>query len=185
MNDDTDITQSNFDLLLAWLDPDRDEAGKKYEQIRKRLIKFFECRGRHDAEELADETITRVSRKVEKIAKDYVGDKALYFYGVAKYVYHEAVRKPPPVVLPPSIVKSEDTEKEFECLDQCMEQLSVNNRELMLEYYKYEKRAKIEHRKALAEKLGVAQNALRIRAHRIRLTLEECLRTCLQPQPSV
>lgn len=156
-----------------------------YEQIRRRLIKIFECRGRHDAEELADETINRVARKVHKIANEYVGDKALYFYGVAHNVFLESLRTRPPVVLPPPIVKSEDTEEEFECLDQCMEQLSVNNRELMLEYYKYEKRAKIEHRKALAEKLGVAQNALRIRAHRIRLNLEECLRTCLEPQPSV
>lgn len=180
MNHDTALTQTTFDSLLAWLDPDRDQAGKVYEQIRRRLIKIFECRGRHDAEELADETINRVTQKVQKIAKDYVGEKALYFYGVAHNVFLESLRKRPPVILPPPLVNSEDTEKEYECLDGCVLQLTANNRELVIEYYQNDKRAKIEHRKALAEKLGVAQNALRIRAHRIRLTLQQCVQTCLE-----
>jgi DNA-directed RNA polymerase specialized sigma24 family protein len=75
---------------------------------------------------------------------------------------------------------SEDIEQEYECLDQCVLQLTRNNRELVIEYYQDDKRAKIEHRKALAEKLGVAQNALRIRAHRIRQTLQQCVENCLQ-----
>jgi DNA-directed RNA polymerase specialized sigma24 family protein len=180
MNHDSALTQSGFDSLLAWLDPDRDQAGLVYEQIRRRLIKIFECRGCHNAEELADETINRVILKVPKIAQDYVGDKALYFYAVAHKVYLESLRKRQPVDLPPPTMVSEDIEQEYECLDQCVLQLTRNNRELVIEYYQDDKRAKIEHRKALAEKLGVAQNALRIRAHRIRQTLQQCVENCLQ-----
>jgi DNA-directed RNA polymerase specialized sigma24 family protein len=179
MNDDS-ITPPTFDSLLEWLDPDRDQAGKIYEQIRRRLIKIFECRGCHDADVLADTTFDRVTSKVPKIAKDYVGEKSLYFYGVAQNVYRESIRKRPPVASPPPIEKSDDIEKEFECLDRCVLQLTASNRDLVLEYYQNDKRAKIEHRRALAEKLGVAQNALRIRAHRIRLTLQQCLQTCLE-----
>jgi DNA-directed RNA polymerase specialized sigma24 family protein len=180
MNHDTALTQSGFDSLLAWLDSDRDQAGLVYEQIRRRLIKIFECRGRHDAEELADETINRVILKVPKIAEDYIGEKALYFYAVAQKVFLESLRKREPVVLPPPVAVTEDVEREYECLDRCISQLTRNNRELVMEYYQDDKRAKIEHRKALAEKLGLAQNALRIRAHRIRQTLQQCVEKCLE-----
>ena len=182
MDDDTTFSRTDFDALLSWLDSDRDQAGRKYEAIRRRLIKFFTCRGRTDAEDLADDTITRVTLKASKLAKEFVGEPVAYFYGVAQNVFMEALRKRMPTELPPPVEKSEDIEQEFECLDRCMLQLTDGNRELVLEYYQHDKRAKIEHRKALAEKLGVAQNALRIRAHRIRTTLQQCLEGCLAQQ---
>ena len=42
-----------------------------------------------------------------------------------------------------------------------------------------EKRAKINFRKQMADRLGVGLNALRIRTYRIRTRLEECLIKCL------
>src|SRR5215210_6049422 len=174
------LNQLAFDSLLTWLDADREQAGEKYEHIRRRLIKIFTCRGCPDAEELADETINRVTLRVLEVAKDYSGDPALYFYGVAQKVYLESLRKRPPTSLPPPPVaaETEEIEREYECLERCMEQLSESNRQLVLEYYQNDKRAKIEHRKELAERLGIAQNALRIRAHRIRATLQQCVERC-------
>ena len=176
------VTQAAFDSLLAWLDADRDQAGRKYEKIRQRLITIFTCRNRPDAEELADETINRVTLKASEVAEGYTGDPALYFYGVAQKVYLESLRMRPPAATPPQTTKSEDIEKEYECLERCMEQLSQANRELVLEYYQNDKRAKIDSRKRMAERLGIAQNALRIRAHRIRLTLQQCVRGCLEQE---
>lgn len=180
MNQENALTQTAFDSLLAWLDADREQAGKKYESIRQRLIKIFTCRGCLDAEELADETINRVTVKAPLIAKEYTGDPALYFYGVAQKVFLESLRKRPPVVMPPPVVRSDEIEQEYECLERCMGQLSQSNRELVLEYYQNDKRAKIDHRKKLAERLGIAQNALRIRAHRIRVSLQQCVMVCLE-----
>lgn len=54
-----------FEQLLAWLDEDRELAGKKYEEIRFRLINLFIARGCRISEELADKTIDRVARKVK------------------------------------------------------------------------------------------------------------------------
>ena len=185
MNRDNVLTQAAFDSLLAWLDADREQAGEKYERIRLRLIKIFTCRGRPDAEELADETINRVTLKATQVSKGYVGDPALYFYGVAQKVFLESVRKPPAAVAPPPAPdKSEDDEREYECLERCMEQISPGSRELVLEYYRGDKRAKIDHRKEIALRLGVALNALRIRAHRIRATLQQCVRDCLGQVPA-
>jgi hypothetical protein len=49
-----------------------------------------------------------------------------------------------------------------------------------MDYYQAERRAKIELRQQLAEKLDIPLNALRIRAHRIRATLEKCVTKCVE-----
>ena len=186
------LTQEAFDGLLDWLDADRERAGRRYETIRHRLIKIFACRGCGEAEDLADETMNRVSARVQEIAHSYLGDPALYFYGVAQKVHLESmrnrhapealVRAGPGAGVDPTIV--DDIEGESECLERCMDSLSEENRRLVLQYYQEEKQAKINHRKRLASELGIAVNALRIRAHRIRLTLQQCVQTCLEDRPA-
>lgn len=177
------LTQEAFDSFLGWLDTDRERAGRKYEEIRQKLIKIFVCRGCTVADDLADETINRVAKKVPDIRNTYVGDPARYFYGVAHNIHLEYLRKkreaeqalPPPPASP-----CDDTELEYGCLEACMSRLPPEQRELVLEYYQDEKRAKIEHRKRLSKRLGVELNALRIRAYRIRAVLHECIRDCLR-----
>jgi DNA-directed RNA polymerase specialized sigma24 family protein len=78
------------------------------------------------------------------------------------------------------VPSSEERELEFECLDKCLEKLTARNRDLILEYYRDEETGKIEHRKALASRLGIGLNALRIRAHRIRGNVETCVFECLE-----
>jgi DNA-directed RNA polymerase specialized sigma24 family protein len=173
-----DLTPEAFEQLLFWLNPNREQAGRKYEEIRRKLIKIFTCRGCICPEELADETMNRVTRKVPEIIGNYVGDPSLYFYGVAHNVHLEYVRKKPNLLPPPAPDPPEETERDYECLDQCMERLTSKSRELVLEYYQSEKRAKIDRRKELASRLGIAVNALRIRAHRIRSNLQECVFEC-------
>lgn len=185
------LTQEAFDGLLDWLDNDRERAGRKYETVRYRLIKIFSCRGCGEAEDLADETINRVSDRVPEIAQGYTGDPALYFYGVAQRVHLESMRKkhapeslearPPTIAAEPMI--GDEIEAESECLERCMERLPAENRLLVLQYYRDEKQAKINHRKRLASELGIAVNALRIRAHRIRQTLQQCVHGCLEQGP--
>lgn len=173
------LSQESFDALLAWLDPNRDQAGQRYEEIRQRLIRIFTARACNEAEDLADETINRVASKLCDIGETYSGDQALYFYAVANNVHLEFLRrKPPPAVL---IIIDEplDREDRFRCLESCLETLSADNRELVLQYYQDEKLAKINHRKRLAKSLGLAPNALRIRACRIRASLSKCVEKCL------
>ena len=96
MHKNWSLSQEDFDALLAWLDSDRERAGIKYEQIRSSLIKIFTGRGCLDAEELADETINRVTRKIKDIKSEFRGDPALYFFGVAKMLLLEYKRRKPP-----------------------------------------------------------------------------------------
>jgi RNA polymerase sigma factor (sigma-70 family) len=187
VNSDRSLTQESFDLLLSWLDPSRESAGKKYEDIRSRLIKIFLRRGCPVSEELADETIDRVVRKVHILAGDYDGDPALYFYGVAQKVFLEYAKKKPPVELtenpaPKSqgLSPTAEIERKHQCLDQCVEALDAESRELILGYYQGEKSAKIDYRKELAARFGIAVNTLRMRAHRIKAELQRCVSNCLR-----
>ncbi|HKQ92249.1 MAG TPA: hypothetical protein VJZ77_16435 [Blastocatellia bacterium] len=182
---DRSVSREAFDQMMAWLDSDRERAGQKYEEIRCGLIKIFVCQGCSDPEGLADETIDRVIHKIPEIVPNYAGNPALYFSGVARYILLEyknriAQLRLLPAAPPKHIEKDEDIEREYECLDRCIERLTSANRELIMEYYREEKRAMIENRKRLAERLGVTPNALRVRADRIRNSLEKCVANCLK-----
>lgn len=174
-----ELTEEAFSKFLAWLNPDRDQAGESYESIRHRLIKIFVCRGCTCPEDLSDETINRVIRKVQEIGKSYVGDPALYFYGVAHNVHLEYLRRKP-IPAPPPEPDPPRSEEEYVCLERCMERLTPRSKDLVLAYYQEEKHAKIDLRKQLADRLGIPLNALRIRACRIRADLENCVSQCLQ-----
>jgi DNA-directed RNA polymerase specialized sigma24 family protein len=176
------VTQADFDALLAWLDHDRDRAALRYEQIRSRLIRIFVCRGCPVAEELADQTIDRVIRKVVDFAESYSGDPALYFYGVAKNIYREHQRAPGSAdelprnaAAPVQQVQSH----QLDCLEKCMQELPPETRRLLLSYYAKKGQAKIDDRKRIAIELGIDMNVLRIRTHRVRARLENCVKRCI------
>jgi DNA-directed RNA polymerase specialized sigma24 family protein len=84
----------------------------------------------------------------------------------------------------PPVGVVEDFEPEYRCLERCLERLPRENRYLVERYYQQDKQAKIDHRKLLATELGIAVNALRIRAHRIRLGLRRCVLDCLEQEPA-
>lgn len=183
MKKDRNLTKDSLTAFLDWLDPDPNVAAQKYEQVRTRLIKIFVCDGYYDAERLADETIDRVASKISELGTEFIPkfeEKLRYMFGFAKNIRHEEDRrrKKPPTPPPPSH-DSEEIERTYACLESCMKLLTPDNRNLVLEYYQEEKRAKIDHRKQLAEKLKISLNALRIRASRIRDWLEKCVKDCL------
>jgi DNA-directed RNA polymerase specialized sigma24 family protein len=184
MKENRDLTQVEFDRLLVWLDSDRERAAEQYEVIRQGLIELFESRCCSDSEHLADKTINTVARKVEQIAPTYTGKPAHYFYGVAKHVLHEYFRnRTLPLVdstAAPMVGDSEDREQLFDCLDHCLNELSVADRELILTYYRAIKREKIDLRQQLTTTFGLTGNALRVRAHRIRKNIERCILHCLE-----
>jgi RNA polymerase sigma factor (sigma-70 family) len=189
----TEITKDAFDHVLSWLHHDREEAGRRYERIRASLIKIFVWRGCSDAEDLADETINRVTKKISELAPIYTGDPALYFYGVAKNLFRE-VERTQRLKNPLSTLKDEPTyvpsidiliEKETEDLlymaqRECLEKLPERERKLILEYYDIRGADSFERRKELAKKFGMSVNTLRVRMHRIRVMLERCIKDRLE-----
>ena len=174
-----ELRQEDFDRLLNWLDPDDLRAGQIYEQIRWRLIAILASRGCFAPEELADQTIDRVARRVADIQETYVGDKAIYFLGVMNNVHHEYLRRPPVPRLVERNDHVETREETYLCLDDCLDKLAPHARSLIERYYSGSKRAKIDARKVLAGELGINATTLRLRALRIREKLQTCIEQCL------
>lgn len=186
------LTPAAFEKLLAAFSDDRDEAGLQYEITRRKLVRFFEWRKVESAEDYADETINRVARRIEN--GEVIENLNSYFYGVARMVYLEALKEHERIVVSideePQILRQkapEPTESEPRvlCFDQCLDSLPAENRRLIVDYYQEERRAKIELRQELADNLQIPLNALRIRAHRIRQRLEQCITQCMETPVSV
>jgi DNA-directed RNA polymerase specialized sigma24 family protein len=174
-------TPEPFDALLAWLNPDRELAAQKYETIRAGLIRIFVAKGFSDAEDLADDTITRVTRRLPEIIGDYEGEPARYFHGVARHVILENYRRKEIAleVSPVSWLAPSPRSDEYECLMRCLQFLADEKRELIVDYYVYEGHDKIEHHKMMAHELSISTGALRGRAHHIRTALEQCVLECV------
>jgi len=143
-------------------------------------VTILAARGCTLAEELADETIDRVARRVSDIQATYVGDKAIYFLGVMNNVHHEYLRRPS---MPRVIETNEESnarEQIHVCLDRCLEKLTPYARQLIQRYYAADRQAKIDLRKVIARELGIKTSTLRLRALRIREKLQTCVESCLE-----
>jgi DNA-directed RNA polymerase specialized sigma24 family protein len=176
------LTEAAFARLLAWLDGDQTRAGQKYEEIRRSLMKFFEYRGCLTPDEHTDETIDRVARRISEGVEVLTDNPFLYFYGVAlrvlqEYQRKQAMRPPEP---PPAPDAPEVVEIRLQCMERCFGALPAETREMIAEYCKGEKRGKTENRNTLAGRMGVSLNTLRIRVHRIRAQLDDCMRECVR-----
>jgi len=175
------LTTEELDELFRWLDADPVKAAAKYRQIHRGLVERFLNRGCLDAETLADETIDRVARKVRTIAPNYEGNVKDYFHGVAKRVFLEYCRDQRRQARPvPAAPEPLFSEVYYDCLELCLEKLPPEKRELILTYYAEKKSAKIESRKAIRRRLSLKADALRVRTHRIRKTLEDCISECVK-----
>jgi DNA-directed RNA polymerase specialized sigma24 family protein len=178
------LTQGAFDLLLLQFDSDRQEAGKKYEALRRKLVKSFQWRGCTSAEDLADETINRVARNLE--TGETVLHLAAYCAGIARNVFLENLRTRRKeealhaMAYPSLVPPGEDPRRE--CLERCLRELSPENFQLIVQYYQQNELSRIKARRSLAEQLAIPPNALRIRAHRIRARLQACVEECVRRQ---
>ena len=139
-------------------------------------------KGFSDAEDLADESINRVMKKLPEIRDTYVGEPARYFHGVARYVIREMMRRKEVAVeeVPGVAAEAEAHSDEYDCLQKCLRFLPSEKRELILDYYIYDGRDKIAQHQRMAHELGITEGALRGRAHQVRGTLEICIRQCIE-----
>ena len=181
------MTPDEFEELLLFLAttpdgtgvPDRDHGAERYEKIRQRIVRIYQAREGicNRAEEVADKALERCGKKAKKLRQRYKGDPALYVYAIAKRVYKEILREqnvPPPS--PPPKNDSDEVELRHAWLEHCLQLLKPQSRELVLCFYKGEKREKIENRKRMAAELGISSRALSLRILHIRRKLFECVK---------
>ena len=181
------LTQRAFQQLLNWFDQGTDSGGQRYVEIRRRLVLYFDRKNCASPEELADETLNRVTRRLEEEGTITGDAPAQYCYIVARFVLLEHLRqqnrqKSVDTDLPAPLDASDqeqEAEQRSDSLQKCMQKLPSEDRELIVGYYQGETRTKIENRRKMAKKLGFTMNALSIRAYRIRSKLESCMHKLL------
>jgi DNA-directed RNA polymerase specialized sigma24 family protein len=188
---DWTLNQRAFDRLLVWLDDGTESGGRSYLEMRQRLVSYFDRKNCAMPDELADETLSRVARRVDEEGTIESESTARYCYIVARFVFLEHLRNTEKSTAlqddlrRDQVQQDTDTEGQLEqerrlaCLDRCVAELTPVNRELIVGYYVGGGRVKIDNRRVWAEKLGISVNALAIRACRLRDKLEQCVRQCL------
>lgn len=186
-------TQAAFRQFLSWLDEGVDSGGEKYLEMRRRLAAYFDRRNCLSADELADETLNRIARKLEELGTISDTPPARYCYITARFVFLESIRRtgrdpsapngrradPAFLVARPADPDAAERQRLLDCLERCLQALPQWDRQVILEYYRGEQRAKILRRREMAARLGLTVNALSIRACRIRDKLETCVKTRL------
>jgi DNA-directed RNA polymerase specialized sigma24 family protein len=188
------LTVEAFAKLLEAFDADRQRAGERYEDLRRTLIRFFEWRGAPFPEDHTDETFNRVARKLDEGV--VVKNIGAYCYEVARLVCLEALKSPDTKRSPLESINPQATtaaatdealekERRLSCLEECLNGLSLESRELIMEYYRDAAGRRIHHRKALAERLGLRRDALANRAQRVRDRLEQCVAACLKKSSAI
>lgn len=183
-------TKEDLNRLLLWLGEDTVIGARKYEEIRGKLVVLFRMKGCSAPEELTDETIDRTARALLKPEFSFEGSPIAYFRGVARNVYLEWLRKERRLVQEsledgnePAVHPHGDgmqVEKQFACLERCLERLPEERKELLLGYYHGEKRSKIHQRQQLAAAEGAGMNALRLQVFRLRRIVRHCVETCIR-----
>lgn len=182
------LTQESFDFLLARLDADREKAGLRYEALRLKLNYFFETRNCLIPELLVDETFNRLARKITS-EKEILNLEA-YTLTIARFVWLESRREEISISLE-SVFEDDDqqiaTQRErdeiarlndedrLNLMQQCVLALPAPMRQILHDYYQGTGAAQSEHRKQLAEKLGITENALYLKVFRVRQKLAATL----------
>jgi DNA-directed RNA polymerase specialized sigma24 family protein len=184
------MSSTAFDQLLVALHPDRDLAGDQYRQLHHRLVRFFEWQASTTPEAYADEVMDRIVRRIS--SGESIANLPAYAHGVAKLVALEMRKTRERERVARAELRyvnsheltgaSDDDEPDRQrlCFDRCLQTIEPSNREMILAYYSGEGHTKIEGRRQLATRLGTDMNALRVRAHRIRTQLEQCVGGCVQ-----
>ncbi|MBO0722105.1 MAG: sigma-70 family RNA polymerase sigma factor [Blastocatellia bacterium] len=189
------LTQESIDKLLAHLGDDTEKAGLAYQELRCKLIIFFECNRCTDAEELADVALNRIARKLSE--GEAINKPMLYALSVARYVLCEYWRRPELSAIPldesiqefesnysvyliDARTQHESEMRREECMRRCLMQLPAPQRELLIDYYSCEKGSIANHRREMAERLRITPNALSIQVHRLRGKLINSLEESLK-----
>jgi DNA-directed RNA polymerase specialized sigma24 family protein len=173
-----ELNRASFDLMLARLADDREGAGLEYERLRIRLIRFFTMHRAPQPETLADEAFNRLARRLAE--GEAVRNPVGYLSGIARLLVQEdrtrQVREAQAMKSAPEASPNPAEETELRlALENCLDELSGAERELLYQYYGGKGAGHIALRERLAANQGINLNALRNRMLRLRLRLQRCV----------
>ena len=189
------LTAADFGLLLSKLAAEPYQAGLRYERLRSRLILFFLRRLLPHPEDLADETMDRLVRRLAE--GEEIASIEAYALGIARFVGREqaAVVARETVagkefwenILAPDITKDRealDHGSRLDAMEECIALLPPADIKLLADYYLAETGSKIEARRQLAKRNAITSAALRKKIFGISNGLRDCIQKRLSSPKS-
>lgn len=187
------LTADAFALMLSALHPDPEQAGLRYEQIRRKIIRKLEFEGSFEPEEHADEVFNRVARRITEGERLEAESPDGYFLQTARFVLSESRRTGRAhrvsglddlaIGEEPSLNPVEETERLEErirrelglgAIEKCRNELPEEDRRIYDIYEYGQGRERIERRHKLAIELGEKIENLRLIVCRVGKKLTKC-----------
>ena len=176
------MSREDFARFLGCFSPDPDEAGERYNCLQKKLVGFFGLKGISDSTGATYETLKRATEKL--VGGADVPDMERFCLGIARNVAKEWWRRErrEEAVFQRFLKgladnSAEEVERLEHVLKPCFERLKVEEQRLLVAYCSIpEGMSSAEHRRQLADELGITVGALRIQISRLRDRLEECVK---------
>ncbi len=174
--------------MLAALGDTPQAAGQHYEQLRSKLVFFFTRKSLRFPEDLADEVLDRIGRRLsEGLAISSIDAFAL---GVARHVGQEQTALPhqSQTVDPsffdniPATSATSNEDERVAYLERCLRRLPATDKQLLKGYYLGEGGSSISARRDMAERLGISSGTLRQRVFLIRQRMLACVKASQEKQ---
>jgi DNA-directed RNA polymerase specialized sigma24 family protein len=150
-----------------------------FRRCRTKLVRFFVYRRCDDPDNLADETTSRLVKKVRSGQEISADHPYSYVYKIAKNVFFEYLRAKEKSGIQTDIDELREeplpSEGAEDCWSQCLALVSPERREFLEVYY-------LDNidREEFAREKGMTINALRLMVFRYKRALERCVGNCLR-----
>ena len=172
-------SKASFPALLAALGETPEESGIEYERLRSKLILFFSRRMLQFPEDLADEVLDRLARRI--VEGTVIDSIPAFAFGIGRHLTLEQIKNRSETkadnfwdnVPAPSTTQSSDEEiARMEC---CLRTLRPDEAKLLRGYYLTTEDTPMKTRGELAKGLGISANTLRQRVFLARQRLRDCM----------
>src|ERR1044071_7171283 len=149
LKSDWQLDAPAFHQLLTYLDEGTSSEGQRYLQMRERLVAYFDRKNCLNPDELADQTLNRVARRLQEEGQIQSETAAKYCYTVARYIFHEHFRRSEKedlasselwrransvkITAPPR--DDPNREGQLQCLESCVSKLDIPSQQIISQYY--------------------------------------------------
>lgn len=172
-------SKASIPALLAALGKTPEESGIEYERLRSKLIFFFSRRMLQFPEDLADEALDRLARRI--VDGTVIDSIPAFALGVGRHLALEQMKKRPvgmeddfwDNVPAPSTTQS--SEEAIARMERCLKTLRPDEATLLRGYYLTTEATPVKTRSKLAKRLGISANTLRQRVFLARQRLRDCM----------
>jgi hypothetical protein len=175
----TTLDADGFKKFLTLLHPDPSISSKEYLVLRLKVTKYFEFNRCEFADECADIVLERVAKRAVEVGD--VRDIIDFTFGTCR-VYHMEIRKKRARTQKAMeelcrewdlVIDGCHVETRHECLEHCLAE--VEEGKVVLRYFQLARGAK----GALADELGMSENALAQLVFKAKPKLRACIEDCL------